>query len=51
MCSVSSRDSALNHALILLRARVVRTVDSQSRDGPRSCLAVRISMMSPDVNA
>ena len=35
---MSSRDSALNQALILLRARVVRTSASQSRDGPRSCL-------------
>ena len=36
MCSVSSRDSALNHCRILLRARVVLTSASQSRDGPRS---------------
>ncbi len=45
--SESSRDSALNHALILLRARVVLTRASQSRDGPRSRLEVRISTMSP----
>ena len=32
MCSESSRDSALNHARILLRARVVLTSASQSRD-------------------
>ena len=47
-CSESSRDSALNHARILLRARVVFTSASQSRDGPRSRLDVRISTMSPE---
>ena len=38
LCSVSWRDSALNHALILLRARVVLTSASQSRDGPALAL-------------
>ena len=38
---------ALNHCLILLRARVVLTSASQSRDGPRSRLEVRTSTMSP----
>ena len=33
----------------MLRARLVRTSASQSRDGPRSCFAVRISTMSPDL--
>jgi len=42
------RDSALNQALILLRARVVFTSASQSRDGPRSRFEVRTSTMSPD---
>ena len=50
VCSVSSRDSALNHCLILLRARVVLTTASQSRDGPRSRLDVSTSTMSPELS-
>ena len=45
--SASSRRSRLRKARILLRARLVRTRLSQSREGPRSCFAVRISTMSP----
>ena len=48
-CSASWRDSALKNCLILLRARVVLTTASQSRDGPRSRLQVSTSTMSPDL--
>jgi hypothetical protein len=37
----------LNQARILLRARLVRTSFSQSREGPRFCFAVSASTMSP----
>ena len=50
-CSVSSRDAALNHWLILFFARVVWTTASQSRDGPRSRFEVRTSTMSPDFSS
>ena len=46
-CSRSSRCSRANHWRILLRARVVVTMPSQSRDGPRSAFDVSTSTMSP----
>ena len=47
--SASSRRSLLNHWRILLRARGLWTIFSQSRLGPaRSTLDVKISQVSPD---
>ena len=44
----SSRRSLANHWRILLRARGVRTIPSQSREGPASwALEVKISTLSP----
>jgi hypothetical protein len=46
-CSASSRVSRENHWRILLRARAEAASESQSREGPRPLLVVRISTKSP----
>ena len=46
----SSRSERLNQARIFSRAAGVRTIVSQSRDGPRAALLVTISTMSPEAS-
>ena len=50
--TMSSRRSRENHCLILLVARWVATMSSQSRDGPppEPPLAVKISTVSPEAS-